>query len=151
MAVDLPRAPRIAAPGFDRSVGFDVLTIGVAGLVSPFVLPAGGGLAVLLLLVAAAGVAIRRRTLGAYEGEHGLVVRNYLSTRLVSWPEAVTVEAQRDRWLPWLRVAAVKRTDGTSLVVSALRHVGEPTQEVLVLTRVVRERREALSRETWRD
>lgn len=151
MAVELPRAPRIAAPGFDRSVGFDVLALGLAGVASPFILPEGGGIAVLLLLGAAAAVAMRRRTLGAYEGEHGLVVRNFLSTRLVSWQDAATVGARKDPWMPWLGVAAVKRADGTSQVVSALRHVGGPTQEVLVLTRVVRERREALSREPWAD
>lgn len=100
---------------------------------------------------AALATANRRRTLGAYERDEGLVVCNYLSTRLVPWPSALKVRVIRDPILPWLGVAAVALADGGSLPVSALRHVGEPTGDVLTLTRIVRERRDGLSRETWRE
>ncbi len=150
MTVPIPRTPRIANPAYHRSVGFDVLALGLAGLASSFVAPLRGW-GMLPFFAVALATANRRRTLGAYEGDEGLVVCNYLSTRLVPWPSAVKVRVIRDPILPWLEVAAVATADGGSLSVSALRHMGEPTGDVLTLTRIVRERRDGLSREIWRD
>ena len=150
VSIALPRTPRIASPAYHRSVGFDVLALGLAGFVLPLAPGIGGG-AMLVCFALAFATALRRRTMGAYEGQDGLVVRNYLRTRQIPWANATTVRAQGDFTMPWLKVAVVVRSEGSSVPVSALRHFGEPTQDVLTLTRIVRERREARSRETWKD
>jgi hypothetical protein len=147
----LPRTRRIASPSFDRSVGFDVLALGLLALAAPFVAPSVGAYLMLGLFAAAAAVANRRRTVGAYEDEAGVVVRGFTGTSLVPWPRCVTVEAIRDPVMPWLKVAAIRGSDGGRTVVTGLRHHGAPTAEVLRLTRLVREHRDARSREPWSD
>jgi hypothetical protein len=148
----LPRTRRIASPSFDRSVGADVLALGLAGLAAPFLVPPNVGAGVMFVLLAAAlATANRRRTVGAYEGDDALVVRGFLATTAVPWEVCASVEVVRDPWLPWLRTAAVRRDDGRRVPVTALRHRGVPTAEVLNLTRIVREHREARSREPWSD
>jgi hypothetical protein len=145
----LPRSPRISSPSFHRPIGFDVLALLVLGFAAPFVIPRVGGGVLIVFLGLAVATMRRRRTMGAYEDTGGLVVRNYLRTRTVPWADAATVKVIRDPILPWLKVAAVVRNDGGTLPVTALRHVGEPTQDVMSLTRAVREGREGLSREVW--
>lgn len=146
----LPRAPRIASPSFDRSIGFDVLAIGVAALAAPVILPSNGGYAMLAGLALAALTAMRRRSIGAYETDDALIVRGFLSTNVIPWNDARSVEDRRDPWLPWLRVAAVRRDSGEPAVaVTALRHAGDPPAPVMTLTRIVRDRREQRSRDLW--
>ncbi len=151
MGYPLPRATRIASPSFDRSVGVDVLALGAAGLAAPLVAPAPGAYLLFGLFAAALYVASRRRTVGAYDVEDGLVVRGFFGTHLVPWDHAVSVEEARDPWLPWLKVAGLRRDDGAPVAITGLRHRSAPTQQVLHLTRVVRDRREAGMREPWSD
>jgi hypothetical protein len=153
VTVHLPRTPRIASPGFHRSVGFDVLALLVVAFLAPFVTRVGGA-AMLVGIALAFAVGYRRQTVGAYDGEHGLVVRNFLRTHLLPWPVVASVKIARDPVFPWLRVpAVVLHTAATgetrAVCVSGLRHLGEPNTDVMSLTRVVREGRDGLSREVW--
>jgi hypothetical protein len=145
-----PHTTRIASPAFDRSVGVDVLAVGVLALLAPFVVPAVGGYVMVAGLVIAALIAMRRRTIGAYIGEDAITVRGYLSSVTVPWSQADAVRVRRDPWLPWLKTAAIARPMGAApVVVTGLRHAGDPPSPVLTLTRMVRDRRELRSRETW--
>ena len=72
------------------------------------------------------------------------------SSVTVPWSQADAVQQRRDPWLPWLKVAAIARPAGASAaVVTGLRYMGDPPAPVLSLTRMVRDRRELRSRETW--
>jgi hypothetical protein len=146
----LPNVPRIATPSFDRSIGLEVLLIGVAALVAPILLPPAGAPVMLGGLFLAALTATRRRTIGAYVGEDALVIRGYLGTVSIPWREADAVVTRRDGWLPWMQVAAVSRPDDRPAVpITALRYRGAPPSPVLTLTRIVRDRREGRDRQVW--
>lgn len=145
---ELPRSPRIASPGFHRSVGGDVLLVLVVAIVLAVTTPAAGT-AFLVGGLLAGGLAFRRTSLGAYEGEDALVIRNVLATRVLPWRDVISVKVIRDPVIPWLRVPVVILRDGRTVPVTGLRHTGEPTDDVLSLTRLVRERRDGLSREVW--
>jgi hypothetical protein len=152
VTVPLPRGPRIAAPAFHRSMGFDVLALAALAFLALFV--PGGTLGGALFLACVGGAVVvmrRRRSMGAYEDDDGLVIRNYLRTHVLAWPRASKAAVHRDPILPWLKVGAVDLLDGAIAPVTALRHAGRPPDELMVLTRIVRERREGLSRETWGD
>ena len=150
MSVPLPRTPRIASPGYHRSIGFDVLALAAAGFLLPLA-PGFGGWVMLVCLALAFVVATRRPTVGAYDAQDGLVVRNFLRTHRLSWANVAGVRVTRDGVFPWLRVPVVVLNDRKTVPVTGLRHFGEPNQDVLTLTRVVREGRDGLSREVWRD
>jgi len=145
-----PHATRFASPAFDRSVGADVLVVGILSLAAPFVIPAIGGGVLLVGLVLAALIAMRRRTIGAYVTDDAITVRGYVTSVTVPWSNADAVQQRRDPWLPWLKVASIARPAGASaVVVTGLRYTGDPPVPVLTLTRTVRDRRELRSRETW--
>lgn len=147
--MSLPRAPRIASPSFDRSIGLDVLAIGMGALAAPFAVPSVGGYVMLGGLAVAALTAMRRRTIGAYETDDALIVRGYLGTVFMPWTDAEAVVSRRDPFLPWLHVATVRPSSGAPVTVTALRYTGDPPAPVLTLTRIVRDHRELRSRETW--
>ena len=131
-------------------MGFDVLGLAAIAFLALFV--PGGKLGGALFLACVGGAVLvmrRRRSMGAYEDDDGLVIRNYLRTHMLAWPRASKAAVHRDPFLPWLKVAAVELLDGAVAPVTALRHAGDPPDEVLILARVVRERREGLSREVW--
>jgi PH (Pleckstrin Homology) domain-containing protein len=147
----IPNVPRLASPGYARSVGADVLALGLAGFVGAFIVPRFGGEVLLVCFALALATAYRRRTVGIYDTDDTLVIRNFLRTRAVPWREARTVKVERDLTMPWLHVAALVRNDGGTVPVTGLRHSGEPNEAVMAFTRLVRERREGLSREVWRE
>ena len=145
-----PHATRFASPAFDRSVGVDVLVVGILSLAAPFVIPTAGGAVLLGGLVLAALIAMRRRTIGAYVTDEAITVRGYVTSVTIPWSQADALQQRRDPWLPWLRVAAITRPTGApAVVVTGLRYLGDPPASVLSLTRMIRDRRELRSRETW--
>jgi len=101
----------------------DVLALGVAGFLSPLI-PRIGGAGMLVCFAAAFIAGARRPTMGAYEGEDGLVVRNYFRTRLIPWRNTVKVSSVGDMALPFVHVGAVELVSGLRMRVTALRYVG---------------------------
>jgi len=149
MPVLIPRAARLAAPRFARGAAFPFASgAAVALAAGVFVTPLLGAVAAL----GAVAVVVRRRTVGAYEGVDGLVVRNWFRTRELPWALLRVVESRRDAWAPWYRVPVIRLESGSPVPVSALRHLGRSAPAgALTLTRGVRDRREARSRQIYRD
>jgi hypothetical protein len=148
--VPLPRGARLASPAFDGTSRWAIGLGAIAGIAAVVTLPWAGWLVGFTCVGLGWLASRRRRTLGAYEGVDGLVVRNWFATHEIPWARAERVEQRRDPWLPFLRVAVLRHGADGSLPVSGLRHrPGATPAPVLTLTKLVRDTREARSRERW--
>ncbi|HEX6844275.1 MAG TPA: PH domain-containing protein [Actinomycetota bacterium] len=146
----LPRSARLASPAFDGSSRWAIGLGAACGIAAAVLIPGAGWFLGALCVVAGWLASRRRRTIGAYEGVDGLVVRNWFATHEIAWREVERVEQRRDPWLPFLRVAVLRHGAGASLPISGLRHGTRATPApVLTLTKLVRDTREARSRDTW--
>jgi hypothetical protein len=147
--VTIPQSARLAHPRLDGSGAVWVAVGVVAGVAcAVFVPTVGVSLGAVVLATSLVG-ARRRRTVGAYEGVEGLVVRNWFATHELVWASTQRVEDRRDAWAPWLQVPVVLHTGG-GLPVSALRHRRASTPATaLTLARVIRDRRDERTRDRW--
>jgi hypothetical protein len=146
MPVDIPRTKRLANPRLDGS-GRALAVLGISGGLAAAMLLGQAGLPIgLVSVLLGVSAAHRRRTVGAYEGYEGLVVRNWFATHDLAWPGVERVESRRDPWFPWFRVPVVVHAGG-SLPVSALRHRRASAPVTAhTLTKIVRDRRDERTR-----
>lgn len=150
MPIDLPRSTRLASPSFDGTNRWLLVLGAVSGGGALLLIPTVGWMVAALCMSGGWFAARRRRSLGAYEGVDGLVVRNWFVTHLVPWSTVDRVEQRRDPWLPFLRVAVLRHGEGETLPISGLRHSPSSTPApVLTVTKLVRDKREERSRERW--
>jgi Bacterial PH domain len=147
--VSIPQSARLAHPRLDGSGAAWVAAGVLAGVACAVFLPTVGIPLGAVVVAASLVGARRRRTIGAYEGAEGLVVRNWFATHELLWASTQRVEDRRDTWAPWLQVPVVLHSGG-ALPVSALRHRRASTPATaLTLARVVRDRRDERARDRW--